>query len=128
VARFKKSLQPGITHLDVPSQEEAFIKKAVEVVEANLSNEDFSVEKMGRALLLDRTQLFRKLKAITGQSPSQFIRSIRLKHAYQLLSRRTATVGEIAFSVGFSSTTYFNRCFKDEYGLTPGDVMAKKDS
>jgi signal transduction histidine kinase/DNA-binding response OmpR family regulator len=125
IARFKKSLQPDSAYLDVPSQEEAFIKKALEVVESNLSNEDFSVEKMGRALLLDRTQLFRKLKAITGQSPSQFIRSIRLKHAYQLLSRRTATVGEIAFSVGFSSTTYFNRCFKDEYGLTPGEVMEK---
>lgn len=125
VARFKKSFRPDSQVLDVPSQEEAFIKKALDVVEANLSDEDFSVEKMGRALLLDRTQLFRKLKAITGQSPSQFIRSIRLKHAYQLLSGRTATVGEIAFSVGFSSTTYFNRCFKEEYGQTPGEVMAR---
>lgn len=128
VARFKESLRPDSPYLDVPSQEEKFIKKAVEVVELNLSNEDFSVEKMGRALLLDRTQLFRKLKAITGQSPSKFIRSIRLKHAYQLLKRRSATVGEIAFSVGFSSTTYFNRCFKEEYGLTPGEVMEKKGS
>jgi len=123
IARFKASLKPDNALLDVPSQEQTFIKKAVKIVEENLSDENFSVEKMGRFLLMDRTQLFRKLKAITGKSPSQFIRSIRLKHAHQLLSRQSATVGEIAFSVGFSSTAYFNRCFKEEFGKTPGEVM-----
>ncbi len=126
ISRFKESLQTIDQVPEVPTREQAFINKAIEVVDENLSDENFSVEKMGKALLLDRTQLFRKLKAITGQSPSQFIRSIRLKHAHQLLRSRSATIGEIAFSVGFSSTTYFNRCFKEEYGLTPGEVMEKK--
>ena len=109
--------------LSIPSMEDVFIQKALKVVEENLGDEQFSVEKLGQILRLDRTQLFRKLKAITGQNPSKFIRTVRLKKAYTLLSHRSATVGEIAFSVGFSSTNYFNRCFKEQFGKTPGAVM-----
>lgn len=109
--------------LSIPSMEDVFIQKALTVVEENLGDEQFSVEKLGRILRLDRTQLFRKLKAITGQNPSTFIRTVRLKKAYALLSNRSATVGEIAFSVGFNSTNYFNRCFKEHFGKTPGAVL-----
>ena len=114
------SVQPD---LSIPSMEDVFIQKALKVVEENLGDEGFTVEKLGRILRLDRTQLFRKLKAITGQNPSHFIRTVRLKKAYMLLTHRSATVGEVAFSVGFSSTTYFNRCFKVQFGKTPGAVL-----
>lgn len=120
---FQQSVENPQASLNIPSIEDAFIQKALAVVEEALSDENFSVEKLGRALRLDRTQLFRKLKAITGQNPSNFIRTVRLKKAYTLLSNRTATVGEVAFSVGFSSTQYFSRCFKDQFGKTPGTVL-----
>ena len=123
VSHFEKSASNPKPALAIPSQEDAFIQKALRIVEAELSDENFSVEKLGKALHLDRTQLFRKLKAITGQNPSGFIRTVRLKKAYALLENRTATVGEVAFSVGFSSTHYFSRCFKEQFGQTPGSVI-----
>ena len=123
VQHFQKSATAGEPTLALPSIEDVFIQKALKIVENNLGDENFSVEKLGRALHLDRTQLFRKLKTITGQNPSNFIRTVRLKKAYHLLANRTATVGEVAFSVGFSSTTYFNRCFKTQFGKTPGAVL-----
>lgn len=123
VAHFQKTIVKPTENLTIPSIEDAFIQKALKVVEDNLGDENFTVEKLGRALLLGRTQLFRKLKAITGQNPSNFIRTVRLKKAYTLLANRSATVGEVAFSVGFSSTNYFNRCFKAQFGKTPGAIL-----
>ena len=123
INHFQSTASNAQADLNLPSMEDKFIQKALKVVEENLGDEHFTVEKLGRSLRLDRTQLFRKLKAITGQNPSNFIRTVRLKKAYTLLTNRTATVGEIAFSVGFSSTTYFNRCFKEQFGKTPGTVL-----
>lgn len=123
VQHFQQTATTPLPDLAIPSIEDVFIQKALKAVENNLGNEDFSVEKLGKAVHLDRTQLFRKLKAITGQNPSNFIRTVRLKKAYTLLQSRSATVGEVAFSVGFSSTTYFNRCFKEQFGKTPGAVL-----
>ncbi len=107
----------------LPSMEAVFLEKVEGFVASNLGNDDYSVEKLGRDLRMDRTQLFRKLKAITGQNPSQFIRVFRLEKARELLQNRTATVAEIAFEVGFSNTSYFSRSFKSHFGKTPGEVM-----
>ncbi|MEL6944465.1 MAG: AraC family transcriptional regulator, partial [Bacteroidota bacterium] len=108
------------------SMDDIFLQKVGEIVQANLSDENFTVEKLGRTLRLDRTQLFRKLKALTGENPSHFIRTTRLKIAYQLLENQTATVAEIAFQVGFSNPSYFSRSFKQYFGKTPGEVRNNK--
>lgn len=102
--------------------EEQFLRRVREVVDTHLADEGFGVEQLSRALHLERTQLFRKLKALTGQNPSEFIRVARLQEAHQLLQQRSATVAEIAFQVGFSSTSYFARSFKSHFGTTPGAV------
>jgi len=126
ISHFQNKASNAKADLSIPSMEDKFIQQALKAVEENLGDEHFTVEKLGRSLRLDRTQLFRKLKAITGQNPSNFIRTVRLKKAYALLANRSATVGEVAFSVGFSSTTYFNRCFKEQFGKTPGTVLKEQ--
>ncbi len=122
----KRYHQPGLLDLgpvDLPSREQAFLQQAKNIIEEYLGDESFSVEQLSSALALDRTQLFRKLRALTGQNPSRFIRSIRLKRARQLLEARVGTAAEIGFMVGFSSPSYFSKCFKEEFGMTPGEVM-----
>ncbi len=110
------------SELEVSSQEEVFLKKAISVVEDQIGNEDFNIEDFSRALAMDRTQLFRKLKALTDQSPSIFIRNLRLKRARQMLEGNAGTVSEIAFAVGFKSNSYFIKCFKELFGESPGSI------
>ena len=71
---------------------------------------------------LSRVQLYRKVKALTGSSPVELLRTARLNRAHQLLLTTDKTVSEVAYSVGFSSPAYFTKCFKDEFGMVPGDV------
>jgi DNA-binding response OmpR family regulator/two-component sensor histidine kinase len=121
----KRYDQPGLLEpspVELPSREQAFLRQAKNIIEEHLGDESFTVEQLSSALALDRTQLFRKLRALTGQNPSRFIRTIRLKRARQLLEARVGTAAEIAFMVGFSSPSYFSKCFKEEFGMTPGEV------
>lgn len=103
------------------SIDDIFIQKCLRAVEENYQNENFSIVDFADALEMTRGQLHKKLKALTGLSPSLFLRSIRLKHAARLLIDDSSTISEIAFRVGFSSTTYFNKVFKKEYGKTPSE-------
>ena len=125
--KFSRRLLLEASEIEVTSQEEIFIQEAIRVVEVNLSNEAFSVEMMAEELNLSRVQLFRKMKALTDQSPSRFIRSIRLKRARQLIEAEAGTISEIAYSVGFGSPTYFGKCFKEQYGTAPGDWTAQNE-
>ena len=122
--KYSKRLLLEAKEVEVSSQEAVFLKEAIAIVDQNLGNEDFSIEQMASALHISRVQLFRKLKALTDQSPSRFIRSIRLKRAKQLIEGRAGTIAEVAYMVGFGSPTYFGKCFKEQYGTTPGDLLA----
>ena len=104
------------------SMDQAFIKKLTDLLEINLENEHFGVQQLAEKVGLSRSQLHRKLKAITGKSSSSFIRHYRLRKAKQLLVDNVATVSEIAYRVGFSSPTYFNTCFRIYFGYPPGKV------
>lgn len=113
----------GVRKRAVPkSLEEQFLEKLTTIIQENLSDENFGVEQLGRAIHLDRTQLFRKLKALTGQNPSQFIRVLRLNAAHKLLQSQSASIAEVAFQVGFSNPSYFSRTFKAHFGKTPGAI------
>ncbi len=99
-----------------------FIQKLTNIVEANLANENFGPEELAREAGLSHSNLNRKLKTISNQNVSQFIREIRLKKAKELLLNEDATVAEIAYSVGFGSPTYFNKCFREYFGHAPGEL------
>ena len=99
-----------------------FITRFKEVVEARLTDSDISVEDLAADMNISRVQLYRKVKAVTGSSPVELLRTARLSRAYQLLVTTDLTVSEVAYQVGFTAPSYFTKCFKDEYGQLPGDI------
>ncbi|MEW4922602.1 helix-turn-helix domain-containing protein [Algibacter sp. 2305UL17-15] len=110
------------------SIDDAFLKKTEDAIEANLENEQFGVNELSEALGVSRSQLHRKLNALTGKSTSQFIREYRLEKAMELLQNNVATASEIAYRVGFSSPTYFNTRFSEYYGYPPGEVKYRNSN
>ena len=107
---------------DAPAAVSLFITRFKEVVEARLSDSDTSVEDLAADMHLSRVQLYRKVKTISGSSPVELLRTARLKRAYQLLLNTDKSISEVAYEVGFTAPSYFTKCFKDEYGMLPGDI------
>ncbi len=104
------------------SQDDALLQQLVQTVLQNLENEQFGVEDLSEQVGMSRSHLHRKLKLLKGKSVSQFIREIRLDEAMKLLQNDAATAAEIAYRVGFNSTSYFHKCFHEHYGYSPGDI------
>ena len=102
----------------------AFITRFREVVEARLDNSELSVEDLASDMNLSRVQLYRKVKAISGSTPVELLRTARLNRGYQLLLTTDLSISEIAYLVGFTAPSYFTKCFKEEYGQLPGDVRS----
>jgi signal transduction histidine kinase/ligand-binding sensor domain-containing protein/CheY-like chemotaxis protein len=104
------------------SLDEQFMSKVMEVIENHISEEDFSIENFDKEMGMGRVQNYRKLKALTGCSPSRYIRRVRLIKAREMLKDKQGNVSEIAYSVGFSSPAYFTKCFKEEFGYSPSEL------
>lgn len=101
------------------SRDEKFMNDLQHIIETNLDNPNLSIEMLSSKLGLSRAQLFRKVKAKTGVTPVELIRQIRLQKAKQMLQQTDLSVSQIAYSVGFSSASYFAKCYKDFFGTTP---------
>ena len=99
-----------------------FFTRFKDVVEAKLEESELGVEELASEMNLSRVQLYRKVKAITGASPVELLRTARLKRGYQMLMTTDMSISEVAYKVGFTAPSYFTKCFKDEYGILPGDV------
>ena len=99
-----------------------FITRFKEVIESRLEDSNVSVEDLAADMNLSRVQLYRKVKAVSGASPVELLRTARLNRAYQLLLTSDKSVSEVAYAVGFTAPSYFTKCFKEEYGMVPGDV------
>ena len=108
----------GLGEADSP----VFITRFKEVIESRLEDSDVSVEDLASDMNLSRVQLYSKVKAVTGSSPVELLRTARLNRAYQLLLTTDKSVSEVAYAVGFTAPSYFTKCFKEEYGMVPGDV------
>ena len=85
-----------------------------------MSDSEFSVERLGEEVGLSRVQLYRKVKALTGQSPVELLKKARLEKARTMVEKTDKSIAEIAYDMGFTSPSYFNKCFKDEFGVSPG--------
>ena len=105
-----------------PAAVSIFITRFKEAVEARLADSDISVEDLAADMNLSRVQLYRKVKNLTGSSPVELLRTARLNRAYQLLLTTDKSVSEVAYDVGFTAPSYFTKCFKEEFGMLPGDV------
>ena len=108
-----------------PATTSIFITRFKEVVKKRLDDSDVSVEDLAADMNLSRVQLYRKVKAVTGSSPVELLRTARLNRGYQLLLTSDLSISEVAYQVGFTAPSYFTKCFKEEYGLLPGDVRER---
>lgn len=112
-------LQPK--EIAITSADECFLRQAMEVVEKQMHDFDFNVEAFIEQMPLEHTQVSRKLKALTGQAPFQFIRMMRLKRAAQKIVQREDNISQIAYSVGFNNLSWFAKCFKEQFGQNPSE-------
>ena len=119
--RFSKQLVVNPSEIVTTSADENFLIKALQAVEENMDNTEFGTDEFCTAVNMSRANVHRKLKALTDQSTTEFIRTIRLKRAAQLLLQKTGSVSEIAYETGFNNLSYFTRCFKEVYGVLPSE-------
>jgi ABC-type sugar transport system substrate-binding protein len=119
------NLLPPSSFLLARNEEPLFIVHFKKVVEARLADSDLSVDDLAAAMNLSRVQLYRKVKSISGSSPVELLRTARLNRGYQLLLTTGKNVSEVAYDVGFTAPSYFTKCFKDEFGVSPSDLQSK---
>ncbi len=127
-SKFRKEIILQPSEITVTSVDEEFLQRAVGLVEEHMSDADFNVEALVKEMYISRSKLYLKIKALTGYSTSEFIRTVRLKRAVQLLEKSDYTIKEIMFMTGFNTASYFSKCFKKLYGIVPSEyVRIKKD-
>jgi DNA-binding response OmpR family regulator/nitrogen-specific signal transduction histidine kinase len=124
---FKQHIDAHPEEIAISSHDEVFIQNALRIVEKNISNPDFSVEELSRELHMSRVSAYKKLLQLTGKPPLEFIRSIRLKRAAQLLEKSQMTIAEVAYEVGFNNPKYFSKYFKLEYKVLPSAYRDKSE-
>lgn len=124
--RFQKQIEVNPHEVTITPVDEKFLKQALDVVEKNMDNPEFSVEDLSRDMHMDRSTLYRKIHSLTGKTPIEFIRSIRLKRAAQFLEKSGMSVAEVAYEVGFNNPKNFTKFFKEEFKVTPSQYVANK--
>jgi DNA-binding response OmpR family regulator len=121
---YTKQVAVKTTDVQLACPNEQFVQQALTIVEKNISNAGFSVEELSRALLLSRAAVYKRLFVLTGKTPIEFIRSVRLQRAAQLLAKSKMTVAEVAYETGFNNPKYFSKYFKTEFGKLPSAWQA----
>ncbi len=123
--QFSKSVRLEPTQIEINPSEEVFIEKTISVIEKNLQNDNFSSTVLASELNMSNSSMYRKLKDLTGSSTAEFIRSIRIKRAAQLMSDKERTISEIAFEVGFNDVKHFRTVFQRQFGCSPSEFRDK---
>jgi signal transduction histidine kinase/DNA-binding response OmpR family regulator len=119
-------LYPQAIEEEAVSMDEKFLQKAVEAVQDNISDSEFTVEVFGEKMAMSRMQLHRKITALTGHTANEFIRNLRLQKAAQLILKHTGDIAEIAYDTGFTTPSYFTECFRKYFGKSPTDYQKNK--
>lgn len=120
---FERKSPVEIISADLPSIDDRFLKKVYEIVDQNISDADFNIEKFSEEIGMSRANLYRKIKALTNQSPNEFIKDLRLRIAIKYLRESSLTISEISYKAGFNSPAYFTNCFKKAYGVSPSEFL-----
>lgn len=124
--RVRQELIVNPKEVKITSSDDVFLASIMNKIEENMSNEAFSIDDLAESLNVSRSMLYRRINNISGLSPLDFIKNIRLKRAAQLLETASFTVSEVCYRVGFSDTRYFSTCFKKQYGISPKAYSLKK--
>ncbi|HEY8928802.1 MAG TPA: two-component regulator propeller domain-containing protein [Mucilaginibacter sp.] len=120
---FQKQIEVEAKEIEIVSEDEKFLKNALTYIEDNITNPNFSVEELSRHLNLSRVSLYKKLLTLTGKTPVDCIRTIRLKRAVQLLEKSKLSIANVAYEVGFNNAAYFAKVFREEFGILPSDYI-----
>lgn len=123
---YTRQVEVKSTEISVMQPDEKFVQDALAIVEKYIADPGFSVEQLSRELLMSRVAVYKKLFALTGKTPLEFIRDIRMKRAAQLLEKTKLTVSEVAYEVGFNNPKYFSKSFKETFRVVPSEFMAGK--
>ena len=126
--RFNREITLKPNEVTVTSSDETFLQSAIEIVEKHMMDSEFSVEMLVKEMNMSRSNLYLKIKALTGLSSSEFIRNIRLKRAVQLFEKSDLSVKEIMYMTGFNTASYFSKCFKKQFGVIPSKYVRLKRS
>ena len=121
-----KKVKVNAAEVNVETNDEKFMKQALKIIEANLGNPDFSVQELSAQLHISRVALYKKLFLLSGKSPIDFIRTVKMQRAMQLLKKSDLTIAEVAYEVGFNDPKYFSRFFKREFTMLPSEFTRKK--
>jgi AraC-like DNA-binding protein len=122
---FQKQFEIVPKDIVVVSEDDKFLKNAIEHIEKNITNANFSVEELSSNLNLSRVSLYKKLLTLTGKTPVDCIRTIRLKRAVQLLEKSKLSIANVAYEVGFNNAAYFAKVFKEEFGMLPSEYIVR---
>lgn len=125
--RFFKEIVFGSQEISIDSPDDQFIKRLFNICQQHITETDFNVDILGKEAGMSRSQLHRKLKGLTGQSATEFIKTLRLKRAALLIAESHENISKIAYEVGFNSLSYFNKSFKELFGRTPSDFSNNKN-
>lgn len=120
---YQKQVEIQAQDLEIVSEDQKFLKNALACIEKNITNPNFSVEELSRQMSLSRVSLYKRLLTLTGKTPVDCIRTIRLKRAVQLLEKSKLSIASVAYEVGFNNPTYFSKVFKEEYGTLPSEYV-----
>ncbi|MDW5287240.1 two-component regulator propeller domain-containing protein [Formosa sp. PL04] len=115
-------------NVNMSSLDKKFLDKVLNYINNNISNQDLNVELLASELNLSRSQFYRKIKALTNQTANEFLRNIRLQKAKQIMENGNSNIGEVCYLVGFSSASYFTKCFKSNFGMLPTELKIKKNT
>lgn len=124
--RFSREIVLKPSEIAVTPTDEKFLNKAISLIEEHMKDEKFTSDEFHKMMNMSRSTLFRKISALTGQSPSEFIRTIRLKRAAELIRKNFGNISEVAAETGFYNISYFNRSFKKLYGVSPKEFAGKE--
>ncbi len=123
--KFARVLKLEPKEVTLTSTDEIFLEKAIQLVENNMDNVDFSVEDFAFEMAVSRALLFTKIKAVTDLTPNNFIKNLRMKRAAQILKQQKLGVAEVAYQVGFKDSRYFSKTFRKQFGMSPSEYMAE---
>ncbi len=130
-AKIRSLVNQGLLHekdiTETQNKDKLFLEKASKLIEDHIADPNFNIEDFSTDLGLSRAQLYRKIKGLTGQTVSEFVRLIRLKRATKLLKETSLTISEIMYKVGFNSSSYFTKCFKSYFGISPTEYLNRKE-
>ena len=118
-------LEPA--NVEIEDIDEKFIQRVLKIVEQHMADSQFNAEVLSKEIGMSRMQLYRKIRGLTNLTVHEFIRTIRLKRATELLKEKRMTITEVAYEVGFNDLTYFARCFRKQYQKSPSEFVSGKE-